>query len=90
MTSEVFFIIYFVLSIGVTRMRAELGSPVHDLHRAGAHYMMVDTLGSRAFTPGDLTIFSFYQFFIFIKLIKFKSFHLMSMHLLMQKHFLLF
>jgi hypothetical protein len=44
-------------------MRAELGSPVHDLHRAGAHYMMVDTLGSRAFTAGDLTIFSFYQFF---------------------------
>ena len=62
-TSAVFFIIYFVFSIGITRMRAELGSPVHDLHRAGAHYMMVDTLGSRAFTPGDLTIFSFYQFF---------------------------
>ena len=61
--SMIFFIIYFVLSIGITRMRAELGSPVHDLHRAGAHYMMVDTLGSRAFTAGDLTIFSFYQFF---------------------------
>lgn len=62
-TAVLFFAIYFTLSIGITRMRAELGSPVHDLHRAGTHYMMVNTLGSRAFSPSDLTMFSFYQFF---------------------------
>ncbi len=62
-TAVFFFTIYFTLSIGITRMRAELGSPVHDLHRAGTHYMMVNTLGSRTFSSGDLTLFSFYQFF---------------------------
>ena len=31
----VFFGIYFALSVGITRMRAELGPPAHDLHAAG-------------------------------------------------------
>jgi hypothetical protein len=58
-----FFAAYFVLSIGITRMRAELGSPVHDLHRAGPHLMMVEVFGTRALSRADLTAFSFYQFF---------------------------
>ena len=53
--SMIFFLIYFVLSIGIPRIRAELRSPVHDLHRAGAHFMMVVTLGSRAFPAVALT-----------------------------------
>ena len=61
--SLIFFLLYFVLAIGITRMRAELGSPVHDLYRAGAHLMMVNTVGTRHFSVGDLTMFSFYQFF---------------------------
>ena len=31
----VFFGIYFAMSVGITRMRAELGPPAHDLHAAG-------------------------------------------------------
>jgi len=61
--SVIFFTLYFILAIGITRMRAELGSPVHDLHRAGAHLMMVNTIGTRHFSVGNLTMFSFYQFF---------------------------
>jgi len=61
--SVIFFALYFILAIGITRMRAELGSPVHDLHRAGAHLMMVNTIGTRHFSVGNLTMFSFYQFF---------------------------
>ena len=61
--SVIFFLLYFILAIGITRMRAELGSPVHDLHRAGAHLMMVNTIGTRHFSVGDLTMLSFYQFF---------------------------
>ena len=61
--AALFFTIYFALSIGITRMRAELGSPVHDLHWAGTHYTMVNTIGSRTFSPGNLAMFSFYQFF---------------------------
>jgi hypothetical protein len=58
----VFFALYFILAVGITRMRAELGSPVHDLHRAGAHLMMVN-IGTRHLSVADLTMFSFYQFF---------------------------
>jgi hypothetical protein len=61
--SVTFFLLYFILAIGITRMRAELGSPVHDLHRAGAHLMMTNTIGTRHLSVGDLTMFSFYQFF---------------------------
>lgn len=59
----IFFALYLILATGITRMRAELGSPVHDLHRAGAHLMMVNSVGTRHFSVGDLTMFSFYQFF---------------------------
>ena len=31
----IFFLIYFLMSISVTRIRAELGPPAHDLHNAG-------------------------------------------------------
>ena len=30
-----FFVIYYMISIAITRMRAELGTPVHDLHYSG-------------------------------------------------------
>ncbi|MAF12215.1 hypothetical protein CMK11_17350 [Candidatus Poribacteria bacterium] len=52
---------YFVLSLGITRMRAELGSPVHDLHRAGPHLMIVDVFGTRALSTADMTALSFHQ-----------------------------
>ncbi|MEK7397200.1 MAG: DUF6785 family protein, partial [Candidatus Poribacteria bacterium] len=37
----IFFTIYFLISISIGRIRAELGSPVHDLHFAGPDMMMV-------------------------------------------------
>lgn len=52
---------YFVLSLGITRMRAELGSPVHDLHRAGPHLMIVEVFGTHALSTADLTALSFHQ-----------------------------
>jgi hypothetical protein len=58
-----FFIIYFALSTAIARMRAELGSPVHDLHFAGPHYTMTNTLGAQAFSRSDLTMMTFYHFF---------------------------
>lgn len=58
-----FFAAYFVLSIGITRMRAELGSPVHDLHLAGPHLMMVRMFGTRALSVANLTGLSLFQGF---------------------------
>jgi hypothetical protein len=44
-------------------MRAELGSPVHDLHFSGPDMIITKLLGSRIFSPGDLTGLSFLWFF---------------------------
>ena len=58
-----FLILYFVLSTGITRMRAELGSPVHDLHFSGPDMIITKVLGSRKLSPGNLTGLSFLWFF---------------------------
>ena len=40
-----FFGLYFLISIAITRMRAELGPPAHDLHNIGPHKQIVRFLG---------------------------------------------
>jgi hypothetical protein len=58
-----FFGIYFLLAVAITRMRAELGPPAHDLHRAGPDSMLTVLLPHSQFTRSDLTMFSlFYGF----------------------------
>jgi len=58
-----FFVLYFALSTAITRMRAELGSPVHDLHFSGPDMIITKVLGSRRLSPGNLTGLSFLWFF---------------------------
>ncbi len=58
-----FFVIYYGLSTAVTRMRAELGSPVHDLHFIGPDEMMPRIFGTRALGPKNLTMFAYLFFF---------------------------
>jgi len=52
------FIIYFALAIAVTRMRAEMGTPAHDLHYAGPDQMIPRLLGVGNVAPRDLTVFA--------------------------------
>ena len=59
----VFFVIYFVLAVAVTRMRAEFGTPVHDLHFTGPNTTMTQIAGQRAFSGSDLTVMSLYFWF---------------------------
>ena len=40
-----FFLIYLALALAITRMRAELGTPVHDLHFTGPDWTLTDLLG---------------------------------------------
>lgn len=61
--ATVFLVLYMMVSTAVSRLRAELGSPVHDLHLSAPHLMMVNALGSKALGVRNLTAFSFYQFF---------------------------
>ena len=49
---------YFIIALAVTRMRAELGPPTHDLYYAGPDRILVSALGTRRFSPSDLAVFS--------------------------------
>jgi hypothetical protein len=53
-----YFIIYFGLAVAITRMRAELGTPVHDLHFTGPDWTMAETLGTRNLDAQTLTAFT--------------------------------
>lgn len=57
-----FFALYFVIQIAITRMRAELGTPVHDLHYSGPDEIIVRTVGTRRLGNGTLTMFSLFWF----------------------------
>lgn len=50
-----YFGIYFILCIGMTRMRAELGPPTHELHHAHPDQIMIWVMGTRPLGAGNLT-----------------------------------
>lgn len=58
-----FFVIFFAMSIAITRMRAELGPPAHDLHAAGPDAILPNVLGPKALDTQDLSVFSLYFWF---------------------------
>ena len=58
-----FFAIYFALAVSVTRMRAQFGSPVHDLHFTGPDTTLPLLIGTSRMAPQDLTVMA--QFFWF-------------------------
>ena len=62
-TVFIFFGLYFAISTAISRMRAELGSPMHDLHYTGPEEIMVAAAGTRKLGQSNLTMFSFFWFF---------------------------
>jgi hypothetical protein len=58
----VFLFLYFIISIGITRLRAELGSPVQDLSLGGPQFQLMNVLGARAFSKQDLALQSGFYF----------------------------
>ena len=56
--AAMFFGMYLALSTAVTRMRAELGPPAHDLHSGGPDSIMPLIFGPRAFGGPTLAFFS--------------------------------
>lgn len=56
--AAIFFIIYFALSIGITRMRAELGPPAHDLHNAGPDSILPELIGTNHLGQQNLVALS--------------------------------
>ena len=60
--STAFFMFYFAISLAITRMRAELGTPVHDLHYSGPDEILTRSLGTRRIGRGNLIMFSMFWF----------------------------
>lgn len=58
-----FLLLYFVLSIAIARVRAELGSPVHDLHKIGPEAVLTEICGPGALGTRNLIMFSFFWSF---------------------------
>ncbi len=58
-----FMISYLGLSIAIARIRAELGSPVHDLHKIGPDAVLTEVLGPRPLGVKNLIMFSYFWSF---------------------------
>ena len=54
----VFFGLYLLVSLSITRMRAELGPPAHDLGNAGPDQMIVRSVGSANLATPNLVMLS--------------------------------
>ncbi len=54
----VFIGIYLMIVVGLTRMRAELGPPIHAIGYLTPQYMMISLLGTRRLRAGNLTMLS--------------------------------
>ena len=62
----IFFALYFAISISVTRLRAELGTPVHDLWSVGStgpDTFITTVFGTRRFNPTTLSVLTLYYGF---------------------------
>jgi len=62
----VFFAVYFLISLAVSRIRAELGPPAHDLHHAGPDQFLSTLLGTGAksvLSPQNQTAMKMFYWF---------------------------
>jgi hypothetical protein len=59
----IFFVFYLMLNFAITRMRVEMGVPVHDIHNSGPDLLLTPTLGTRRIGSANLVIMSMYWWF---------------------------
>ena len=55
-----YFTVYYLLALGITRVRAEVGPPTHEMFVANPRQFILDSLGSRTIPPQSLTVLSLY------------------------------
>ena len=57
------FVIYFIMAIAITRMRAELGPPVHDIYYSGPDHIIASGAGLGRLSNRDLVGLSYFFWF---------------------------
>ncbi len=55
----IFFAVYIAMALGITRVRAALGAPYHEVVFVYQRQFMIGVLGSRRIGPANLTMMSF-------------------------------
>jgi len=63
LAAVLFLVLYFTIALGVTRLRAELGAPAHDLNSVGTDYLLVDAAGAGAFSRSEHAVLGLYGWF---------------------------
>ena len=58
--AALFFVLYFAMSVTITRIRAELGPPAHDLYNAGPDLLLTDAFGTRRIGNRNLSVMSLF------------------------------
>lgn len=56
----IFFLLYLAIAVGVTRMRAEMGAPVHDIYYMGPETYMIDAVGTAAVGRHNLSVLALF------------------------------
>ena len=59
----IFFVLFFLYSIAIARMRAELGPPAHDLHGMGPEVLIHNAVGTHALGHHNLAAFAMFFWF---------------------------
>lgn len=59
----IFFAFYLMINFVITRMRVEMGVPIHDIHNGGPDLLFVPAIGTRRLGPRNLSIISMYWWF---------------------------
>ncbi|MBM3238637.1 hypothetical protein FJZ31_20265 [Candidatus Poribacteria bacterium] len=59
----VYFLIYYLLSMSITRIRAEVGPPTHEMFVITPQDFFMQAIGARRLSPGSLTIIAMYWTF---------------------------
>jgi hypothetical protein len=62
-TGALFFAIYLLLLLSITRIRAELGPPAHDLHYAGPDEILIALFGPQGLSKRDLIVAKLFYWF---------------------------
>jgi hypothetical protein len=58
-----FFLVYFLITFSITRMRAEMGVPIHDMHNGGPDQLIPPMFGTARVGARNLTVMAQYWFF---------------------------